>query len=91
MKSPPGNLKAIAKEIALELSLAVFRPKTASHIPGIANTVADVLSRKFEPNRRDWKLPQELHGVEEVFPGDRTPDYYMIAHNPREQVGSERL
>ena len=27
MKSPPGNLKAVAKEIALELSLAVFRPQ----------------------------------------------------------------
>ena len=91
MKSPPGNLKAVAKDIALELSLAVFRPKTVSHIPGIANTVTDVLSRKYEPNRKDWKLPQELMGLEEALFAERTPDWYRIAHNPRVQVGSERL
>eukprot|EP00971_Amphidinium_carterae_P351397 6492091-Amphidinium_carterae.2 len=39
----------IAKEIALELSDMAWQPKVASHIPGIDNTIPDILSRLAEP------------------------------------------
>ena len=53
--------------------------------------MTDVLSRKYEPTRKGWKLPLELIGVEEAFPAERTSDWHLVAHNPREQEGSERL
>ena len=86
----PGNIKAVAKEIALALSVAVLRPKTVSRTPGIAHMVTDVLSRKYEPTRKEWASPQELKGFEEVVPADRTSDWYLLAQPPQEQMGYER-
>ena len=90
MQAPAGNIKAVAKEIAIELTRAVFKPKFAKHVPGLANTVSDRLSRKFEPGRGQWRMPEELVGVPEAFPPVRNSSYYTIEHCPRMQVGSER-
>ena len=39
----------IAREIALDVAGSVYTPTLVRHIPGVANTVADVLSRWFAP------------------------------------------
>ena len=74
----------------MELTRAVFKPKFAKHVPGLANTVSDRLSRQFEPGRGERRLPEELQGVPEAFPPLRTSAYYTIEHCPRVQVGSTR-
>ena len=49
----------IAKDIALLYSEAAREPRIFEHAPGVANVVADALSRAFEPGV-DFKLPPQL-------------------------------
>ena len=88
MKSPPGPLKAIAKEIAMILTKSPYRPRAAKHIPGLANPIADALSRKFDPSKKDtWKLPAELADAVEIKLAARTNEYYIVPYSSREPVG----
>ena len=87
MKAPAGALKAIAKEVAMVLSESPYRPASAMHIPGLTNTLADALSRKFEPSDAIWVLPKELEGVTEVKLPTRTASYYTVDYTPRGSVG----
>ena len=58
MQSPAGGVKEIARYLALEFTKASFVPMIIEHIPGIANEIADVLSRRRDPSRSStWKLP----------------------------------
>ena len=58
--SSPG-VRAIAREVAMELTLAPYPPVIYEHVPGIANQTADVLSRRFDPQKmQDWTLPVTL-------------------------------
>mgnify|MGYP000034547704 CR=1 FL=1 len=87
MKAPAGALKAIAKEVAMVLSESPYRPASALHIPGLTNTLADALSRKFEPGETNWILPKELEDVTEVKLTTRTADYYTVDYTPRGTAG----
>ena len=49
-----------ARELAADLSKANYLPTFIEHLPGHANTIADVLSRL---DAEDKKLPEALHGV----------------------------
>ena len=56
------NIKSsplIAKEIALLYSEAAHEPRIFEHVPGVANVLADALSRAYEPGV-DFKLPPQL-------------------------------
>jgi len=54
LKTQSKHLAVVAREFALDLGTASFRPAAVQHLPGIANVVADSLSisRKFEPGKR---------------------------------------
>lgn len=52
--SPP--LTKIAREFALDLGRARFRPDLVQHIPGIVNKVNDVLSRRYQAGHK-FELP----------------------------------
>ena len=52
----------IAKEMALLYSHAAHEPRIFEHLPGVANVLADGLSRVFEPGA-DKKLPPQLSGT----------------------------
>lgn len=69
---------SIAREIALDLADAIFAPQIASHVPGIANEVCDVLSRKQDPSKAaSWKLPGVLAEAIHVQVPCRNSDYYF--------------
>ena len=89
MKAAPGPLKAIAKEMAMTLSSSPYRPHAAIHIPGLTNTVADVLSRRNDPAKQPWQLPAELQEVEETKLPTRDASYYKVPYAGRGSVGSE--
>ena len=40
-----------AREAALDIAEQVYRPHVGAHLPGVMNTVADVLSRRFDPSK----------------------------------------
>jgi hypothetical protein len=71
----PG-LGLIARELALDIAESVYAPDVSEHLPGIANMVADALSRKFEVGPGNWKLPQFLLNTPEILVPSRDINYY---------------
>ena len=71
--SPAVNL--IAREVALEIGDSRYRPSIRDHLPGIANKIADALSRKFCPDKA-FTLPECLKNVTEVTVPVRDEQYY---------------
>ena len=63
MKSKPGveNTGLIAREIALDVAGGVYAPAAGGHVPGVANTLADSLSRRCMPaDSGKWAVPKIL-------------------------------
>ena len=65
----------IAREIALDVAEALYRPDVVEHVPGIANKVCDMLSRKFQP-KAQYFLPTPLAQVLETIVPLRDKSYY---------------
>lgn len=65
----------IAREVALDIGLSVYRPAVAAHAPGISHKVADALSRRFAPGF-DYILPTFLDKATEVSAPGRPTSYY---------------
>ena len=66
MKPPPGifGLGLVAKEAALDVADGIYEPIVAEHIPGVANLLADALSRKADPKYKGkWSIPKALADV----------------------------
>ena len=70
LKTHSKQLGIIAREFALDLGTACFKPEVVQHLPGIANIVADSLSRKFEPGKT-YHHHQCLRTSTEVEPPPR--------------------
>ena len=61
-KAPGGN--RVAREIAILLGDACYRPDVITHTPGIANELTDALPRRLDPTRaKDWPIPSCLADV----------------------------
>eukprot|EP00435_Cladocopium_sp_Y103_P022058 s1576_g5.t1 len=67
-RSPAHTL--LAREFALDLGQAQYRPAVAEHIPGSVNVICDVLSRRFQPDV-EFKLPPQLAQAKAVVPPPR--------------------
>ena len=55
----------VAREMALDVAEALYRPDVVEHVPGIANKVCDMLSRKHQP-KATFSLPIALSGASET-------------------------
>ena len=51
----------IAREIALDMADSLYQPNVIGHLPGVANTIADYLSRPEK--RRTLPEPRALAGA----------------------------
>ena len=61
MKASGRSINLIARELALTLGAGCWKPKLASHIPGISNILADWLSRRSAPGSSTTeKMPPQL-------------------------------
>ena len=76
MRPHSPQMRIIAQEMALDMAHYSFVPVVAHHIPGIANVVADELSRWPQPGHVK-KIPEFLVGAVQVSPAIRTANYYM--------------
>ena len=81
LKTQSRQLATIAREFALDLGTACFKPEVAQHVPGIANVVADSLSRKFEPGKPYVHHPS-LANSEEVVPPPRPISWWKSMNGP---------
>ena len=59
LKSTGEAPSLVARELAVDLSRTTYMPAVVEHIPGVANVVADVLSRYDAPT--PGKASQEKH------------------------------
>ena len=69
------GLNVVASEVALELADAAYRPLVAEHVPGVANTLADALSRVSDP-AKVWQLPAQLQGAVRALVPERPRAWY---------------
>ena len=83
LKTKGDGTSITAREIAVDIADAVYAPHIVEHIPGVENTVADMLSRKFAPGTT-FELPECLRGVEELVLPTRTREFYTTAVLPPE-------
>lgn len=77
--SPAVNL--LTREAALLFSAACYRPVGAEHAPGVANAIADALSRRFQPSKQ-WAVPPALASVPETILPRRRASWYLSAGDP---------
>ena len=81
MKASGRGPGVVARELALLLGDAEFRPTVLSHIPGVANVSADALSRRSEPGKA-FSLPLCLRTIRETHPPVRSRAYYLTLAPP---------
>ena len=77
----PPAINLLAREVALLSAAACFRPVRAEHVPGVSNIVADVLSRRLQPDKR-WVVPDCLRHVPEARLPARDRAWYRTLDPP---------
>lgn len=80
MKTPtrsPG-INLIAREVALEVGDSAYYPRIFEHTPGIANVIADALSRLHQPGKRT-EIFLALRNVQRVQAPPRLPKFFLCA------------
>ena len=70
-----GSRRIIAKELAYIYAEAAFEPTILQHIPGVANTLADTLSR-MDMLGLPMALPSKLSHIAQSQIPVRTDDFY---------------
>ena len=75
MQTHSQSIGVVARELALDVSDAVYEPQVATHVPGVANVAADTLSRKFDPEFA-YSLPPILASAQEVHPPQRDATWW---------------
>ena len=71
----------IAQELALDVASSSFEPDVCEHTPGVQNTLADDLSRIYEPGKPK-PIPQELAAVVRSFPPVRDAHWWRSLSPP---------
>ena len=74
LKSPSADINTVVREMALDLAEGKYHIEILEHMPGICNTVADVLSRWFQPGVQRV-VPSVLVGVGRDFPAQRRAEW----------------
>ena len=74
----------VARDMALDISDGCYQPLLAEHVPGVENTVADMLSRKFMPPgmKAPYVVPACLWYVEELLLPMRDKAYFRSLSIP---------
>ena len=61
-KSAGEAPSVVAREVALDMASSIYIPNVMQHVPGVANVMADALSRWHDPGRQR-QLPALLRGA----------------------------
>ena len=74
MHTRSRQVAVVARELALTLSESCVRPHVVKHTPGVANKLADILSRRFQPGVH-FVVPEAFVDVPEVSIRPRIMDF----------------
>ena len=69
------NANLIGREVAYLYTTAPYHPRYITHLPGVANQMADSLSRLNDPSK-EYTVPEALMGVEQTVVPLRSRSYY---------------
>ena len=67
MQPKSMTLGVIARELALDVAIALYAPTIVAHIPGVVNRTADSLSRRYAPSKTTWEVPGYLRDTPELI------------------------
>ena len=70
------KLGLIARELAMDIAHTSFSPEVVEHLPSVANTLADALSRLEDPNK-SVTLPQWLAAIHRAKCTQRDDNSYV--------------
>ena len=90
LKTSGKGCTLIAREMALDISEAVYCPHISEHVPGIANVTCDVLSRKFQP-KASFHIPACLVEAKECTLPPRSREYFRTLDAHRAADGFKRM
>ena len=76
LKTSGPAMGLIARELALDLAQSEYFPQVTSHLPGVANVTADVLSRQFDPNKQPYRVPFLVRHLSPTVPPPRHPAWW---------------
>ena len=77
LKTTGPGTSIVGRELALVIAGACYKPRTATHVPGVANVVADQLSRRHDPEyAASWRRHDWLEGALEITPPPRPRSWY---------------
>ena len=76
LKAKGAGPALIAREIALDMADALYQPSIVGHLPGVANTLADYLSRWHEPGKYHI-LPEALKASTQRQVPTRNASYWQ--------------
>ena len=96
MRAKGYGVNLVAREMALDLSDGCYRPDICTHTPGVASSIADGLSRRFQPGVT-FVLPAALAQVPQAHPEPVTSAWFrcrstaVAAAAQVAQVGAAQL
>eukprot|EP00972_Heterocapsa_arctica_P100533 14822694-Heterocapsa_arctica.AAC.1 len=71
----------VARELALDLGDAAFRPNAVIHAPDVSHVLADALSRRYQPGVA-FRVPLALAHAREVTAPPRPRAFYRALASP---------
>lgn len=93
LRAKSKALLKISREFSLDLGQAEYRPDLVQHVPGVANQVNDMLSRRLDPGKT-YTLPAELANAVLVEPPPRPKSWWRAARTwdpPVEPAATKRV
>ena len=79
LKGSSPAVRTLTREIALEFTEACFYPTEVQHIPGVTNVLADILSRRWDPQHsQGWQLPEQLRHLTPTAVPVRDSHFYLL-------------
>ena len=85
MQPHSDRMGIISRELALDIAQSSVSPDDATHIPGIANTAADALSRSLQPGKQH-PLPPYLSADLKWEPSPRPATWWKALSPTKQKV-----
>ena len=76
MQPKSASLGVVARELALDIAASSYAPDFVQHVHGVSNTIADILSRKTDPEK-SFKLPVLLRYAQEIEAPARPQNWWL--------------
>ena len=78
LKGKGPSMGLVARELALDFGSCSYAPRVVEHLPGVANVLADVLSRRLDPHKQPWRSPAQVAHLSPTQVTARIPTWWRV-------------